>query len=156
MDYETSFINFPFRQLQIKVHRRDFFYALLKEIKGATSAFNQKPTFSIADLGTFPLDDLMNIIPALNPGCEFKLSDGMVLGKPPRHLEFINLFPVDSSAHNTFQFFNHSVTLLTMSRSVRKRFLMDDEKSKYFVRGLFLFLTEEGFAYPKNVNPNHD
>lgn len=156
MDYEIFFINFPFRQLQIKVHRRDFFNALLKEIKGATSEINQKPTYSIADLGITPLNALMNIIPALYPGCEFKLSEGMVLGKPPRYLTFINLFPVDSSAHVTFQFFNHSVTLLKMSRSVRKRFPMDEDKSKNFVRGLFLFLAEEGFAYPKNEYPQYD
>jgi hypothetical protein len=156
MDYEAFFIHFPFRNLNIKVYRRDLINSLMKEVVGFTRTFNNKPTFSIADLGELPLEDLINLTPAIYDSCEFKLSDGMVFGKPPRHLEFVQLFPVNSSAHVMFQFFNKSYTLKEMGMSVRKRFPLDEKESLYFVRGLFLFLAEEGFAYPKFGRPNHD
>lgn len=154
MDDDFSFVNFPFRKLVINVHRRDMLHSLLKHVSGTLSQVNQKQTFHIEDLGIMTLDSLINITPALYPGSEFKSDEQFVYGKAPRHTEFVKLFPKGSAAHTMFQFFNKERSIHELSLSMRKRFPVDLEESLLFIRGLFLFLTELGFSYPKAGVPN--
>jgi len=153
MVHDFSMMKFPFRKLNIKVERRDLLFSLLKEVTGTTGQINQKPTYKIEDLGLLSLSNLEKITPALFAGCEFKSDDGFVFGKAPRHLNFIKLFSIDSPAHTIFQFFNLDRTIHQLSISVRKRYPLEAQESLLFVRGLFLFLAEEGFAYPKFGKP---
>jgi hypothetical protein len=156
MDEPFQFEDFPFRKLKIEIPRRDLFHSLLKEVTGSASAVNHKPTFRMADLGELPVDAVERLVPALFPGCEFQSDDAFVFGKAPRHMEFKKLFPKDSMAHVMFQFFNKKRSLREISWSLRKRYSMEPEQSLLFVRGLFLFLVEEGFAYPADGIPGDE
>jgi len=154
MNENELFVEFPFRKLILKIHRRDMLHSLLKHVSGTLSQVNQKYTFQIEDLGILPLESIQKITPALYPGCEFKSDDKFVFGQAPRHTEFVKLFPKESAAHKMFQLFNKDLSIHELSFSMRKRFPMDENKSLLFVRGLFLFLTELGFAYPKAGVPD--
>ena len=156
MSEDFSLIDFPFRKLVLKVHRRDVLHSLLKHVSGTLGQVNQKPTFTIEDLGTLTLESLQNITPALYSGCEFTSDAQFIYGKAPRHTEFIILFLKKSPAHRMFQFFNQDRSIQQISISARKRFPLDETDSLLFIRGLFLFLTEHGFAYPKAGVPNED
>lgn len=153
MDDTFHFEDFPFRKLKIEIPRRDFLYSLLKEATGSASAVNHKPTFRMTDLGELPIEAVEHLVPALFSGCEFKSDDEFVYGKAPRHMAFKKLFPRDSMAHAMFQFFNKKRNLRELSWSLQKRFPLEPEESLLFVRGLFLFLVEEGFAYPADGVP---
>jgi len=152
----NSFENFPYRKLTIKVPRRDFFHSIVKQISGTAGKISQKPTYRIEDLGMIPLEDIASITPALYARGEFQIKDDFIYGKAPRHLEFVKLFQKNSPAHILLQFFNRHRTIRELSISLRKRFSMEKEASLRFVRGLFLFLVEEGFAYPLAGVPPHD
>ena len=155
MDDQFPFKHFPYRKLEIKISRRKLFNSLLQQVTGIASTINEKPTYQIEDLGICALEDLMAITPTLYPGCEFKSDKDQVYGKAPKHAKFISLFPMQSAAHVIFQFFNNDLTIGELSKSLRLRFPMGDEESQLFVRGLFLFLVEEGFAYPSAGVPDH-
>ncbi|MEA3327566.1 MAG: hypothetical protein U9R53_09735 [Chloroflexota bacterium] len=155
MDNQFPFENFPYRKLEIKISRRNLFNSLLQQVTGIASKINEKPTYRIEDLGICALEDLMEIAPALYPGCEFKSDEDQVYGKAPNHSGFICLFPMQSAAHVIFQYFNKDLTIQELCLSLRKRFSMGEEKSQLFIRGLFLFLVEEGFAYPSAGVPDH-
>jgi len=156
MNEDFSLIDFPFRKLVLKIPRRDVLHSLLKHVSGTLGQFNQKPTFTIEDLGTVSIESLKNITPALYSGCEFKSDTQFIYGKAPRHTKFIKIFPKGSPAHRMFQFFNQDRSIQQISISARKRFPLDETDSLLFIRGLFLFLTEHGFAYPKAGVPNDD
>ena len=157
MSEDYSFIDFPFRKLVLKIHRRDVLHSFLNHVSGTLGQVNQKPTFTIEDLGTLSIESLQNITPALYAGCEFKSDEeGFIYGKAPRHTEFIKLFLKGSPAHTMFQFFNQDRSIRQISISSRKRFPLEETNSLLFIRGLFLFLTEHGFAYPKAGVPNDD
>ena len=153
---ELSFEAFPFRKLNIDVPRRDLFQSMLKQVRGSTSRMSNKPTYKVEDLGLLSLDEISQIVPALYGGCEFEADEPHILGKAPRHLNFVRLFRRDSPAHRIFQYFNEHKTLSELSFTLRKRFPMDEKTSLLFMRGLFLFLVEEGFAYPEVGVPDDD
>jgi hypothetical protein len=156
MNEDFLLVDFPFRKLVLKIHRRDVLHSLLKHFSGTLGQVNQKPTFTIEDLGTLSIDSLQKITPALYAGCEFKSDAQFIYGKAPRHTEFIKLFLKGSPAHTMFQFFNQDRSIHQISISARKRFPLTETDSLLFIRGLFLFLTEHVFAYPKTGVPNDD
>ena len=149
------FEDFPYRELIIKVPRRDFLHSMLKQMSGTAGKLSQKPTYRIEDLGLLHLEEISSITPAIYSECQFKILEGFVYGKAPRHLEYTQLFPENSPAHVLFEFFYKNRSIEQLSISHRKRFPMDREKSLKFVRGLFLFLVESGIAYPKTGVPKH-
>jgi len=155
MDDPFPFKHFPFRKLEIKISRRELFNTILQQVTGIASTINEKPTYRIEDLGICALEELLEITPSLYPGCEFTSDEKFVYGKAPNHAEFIRLFPKQSPAHVIFQFFNHDLTIYELSKSLKKRFPLEEEESQLFIRGLFLFLVEEGFAYPSAGVPDH-
>ncbi len=148
MDEQFHFEEFPFRKLNMQVPRREFFHSLLGEVTGSASALNQKPTYRIADLGELPLKTLAPLTPALCSGCKFKMDKHFIYGKAPNRQAYIKLFPKDSAAHIIFQFFNHRLTIRALSKALRNILPMKAKESLLYVRGLFLFLAEEGFAFP--------
>jgi hypothetical protein len=152
----NSFEDFPYRKLTIKVPRRDFLYSIVKQMSGTAGKISQKPTYRIEDLGLMPLEDIAAITPALYATGEFQIIDDFIYGKAPRHLEFIKLFPKNSTAHTMLQFFSQHRSISALSISLRKRYSMEKEASLRYIRGLFLFLVEEGFAYPLAGVPRHD
>lgn len=155
MNEEIAFEDFPFRKLEINVHRRELLHSMWRQFKGTTSKLGDKPTYRIEDLGVLPIKDLESIVPALYPGCEFKTTGDVIYGQAPRRLAFIPLFKRGSAAHRLFELFNENRTISRLSLSLRKRCSMDEHTSLMFSRGLFLFLAEEGFAYPKAGVPDH-
>ena len=150
------FEDFPYRKLILRVPRRDFLNSILKQVSGTAGKISQKPTYRIEDLGLMPLEDIAAITPALYSQCEFQIVNDFIFGKAPRYLKFIKLFPKDSPAHIIFQFFSQKRSIRALSISLRKRFPMEKEASLRFIRGLFLFMVEEGFAYPLAGVPHHE
>jgi len=155
MDDPFPFESFPFRKLEIKIPRRGMLSSVLQQVIGIASSLNEKPTYHIEDLGMLSLGDLLDITPALFPGCDFKSDEAYVYGKAPKHTVFTRLFQKQSQAHAMFQYFNPALSIGEISQLLLLRFPMDEKESQLFVRGLFLFLIEEGFAYPSAGVPDH-
>ena len=154
MESPFDFDQFPYRQLTIPVPRRDFLFALMKEINGTTNAAGQKPVFRMADLGKLPIDQVMKLKPALFAGIEFQQNPDYVVAKAPRHKDFTQLCPRGSAAHILLQLFNSHQTLKEISINLSQRTTMEPPLAMEYTRGFFLFLIETGFAYPTDGMPD--
>jgi len=145
-----AFDKFPRGFLAFGVSRRQFLPTLVNDFLVSCDKTDGRPTYKLSDLGTWEDDKLAVVIPRVVKGCEISVEDGFVWGQPPKTIQPVKLFPIDSPARVAFNNINGTISIWGISEEVRLAAGWDDERSFSYVRGLFLWLVLTRVCQPVN------
>ncbi len=143
-----AFEKIPHRRLSIKVNRGKFFSALVAEIQAFSEQADGKTALSLADLGTFPDEEIAAMIPVVVSDCQITLVNNHVYGQPPFTMHPIELFPIDIPALSIFNMFNGMTTIADASQCLALETGWDLDHAFAYTRGVFLWLVLAGICRP--------
>ncbi len=143
-----TFEDFPRGELTFKITRRQFWSTLVHNFLVFKDKGRGIPAYTLDNLGSWPDGELSGLRPAVVPGCEISVQDGLVWGKPPAARRAIELFPQDSPALVAFNLFNGLTPLREVSRRLGQSTGWGEAHSFAYTRGLFLTLVMAGICQP--------
>jgi len=138
------FEKFPRRELPFWVSRRQFFSALLEELR----AYGEAPAFKMSELGTWSDEQLADVVPKRVNGTKIFLQDGMIYSQSSPANKPVKLFSIESPALLAFNQMDGRNTLLQIASYLAKKTHQSDEWAFAYVRGLFLYLVVGRVCFP--------
>ena len=145
-----AFDQFPRGLLAFSVSRRQFLPTLVNDFLVTCEETDGRPAYKLADLGTWPEEKLVTVIPRVIKGCRISVEAGFVWGQPPGISKPVKLFPLDSPATLAFNHINGLTSIQEINEAVRLAAGWDLEHSFAYVRGLFLWLVLTRVCEPVN------
>ena len=145
-----AFDKFPRGLLAFQVSRRQFLPALVNDFLVTCDQTDGRPTYKLAELGTWEDDQLAAMIPRVVKGCLITVKDGFVWGQPLKTSKPITLFPFQSPARIAFNSINGTTSIQEISEEICLATGWDRERSFSYIRGLFLWLVLTRVCQPVN------
>lgn len=143
---------YPRRELSMGISRRKFFATLATEISLKAGQTEGANAVRIPVLGSMSDEQLMDFIPAILPGCDIVIRNGMVYGKLEGWSKSNVLFTLDHLSSFCFNQINGQNNLRAIAQSVEEEFKLPSERAFALTRGMFLTLVRAGVCLPLN-NP---
>lgn len=128
--------------------RRDLLPAAVEWYRARSDATEARPAFRLSKLGTMPDDELADMTPAIAPGSQISVRDGMVWGRAPGSDTPAALLPATSPGLDAFNAMNGSSTLGEIAASVAAETDWPPRRAFAFTRGLFLHLVSLRVCVP--------
>ncbi len=148
-DDRFAFEEFPRDDITFQFSRREFWSVIVGNVAALHKKGQGTPAYSLANLGSWPDERLVPLMPFVVPGCCIAMHDGFIWGQPSATRPPVKLFPDDSPALSAFNLFNGTVTLGGVSYHLKEITGWDEQRSFAYVRGLFLSLVLAGICQPR-------
>lgn len=143
---------FPRRELSMGISRRKFFATLATEFSLKAGQAEGVNAVRIPVLGSMPDDQLMDFVPAVLPGCDIEIRDGMVYGRLENWSKANFLFTLDRLSSFCFNQINGRNDLRMIAQMIEAEFKLPFARAFALTRGMFLTLVRAGVCLPLN-NP---
>jgi len=128
--------------------RRELLPAALEWWHARSGATGARPAFRLSELGTMPDDELLELTPAIVPGCEISVRGGTVWGRAPGSGSPTALLETTSAGLCVFNAMNGRTTLAEIVLAVAAETGWPRPRAFAFARGLFLHLVSLRVCVP--------
>ena len=135
-------------EMKIRVSRRGMFSAAADAAAERKRSRAGLPSYRIEDLTEFDVAQFSELYPAVNRKAKISLEKGIVCAETSAAVDPIPLFPLDSPALVVFNQFNGEQPMSEVFVKVQQYTGWDEEKTRSFVRAVFLKLCEVRVCEP--------
>jgi len=135
-----DFENVGFAPIKFPRTRRGFLLAGVELFRAVANTSPDRPALRLAALGSMAREQLAEISPAVTPGCNPSLRDGMVWGQPASAEAPIPLLAATGPCLCVFNAMNGMTTLEEIAGQVAIQNGWSDDRAFAFTRGVFLHL----------------
>ncbi len=135
-----------------KYTRRRFFPMLLQELAVTVDSAKGKPGFALGDMNDLPDDQLLGLIPIMNPEHKIFTEKGFVYSRSQGKDDemILKLFPITSENLAVFNRLNGQFTLGQIGEMVARDLKWEQPDAFAHTRKLFCLLVSARVCLPKN------
>lgn len=135
-------------EMKIRVSRRGMFSAAADAAAEQRRSRAGLPSYRIEDLTDFDDERFSELYPIVNRRAKISLEEGMVYAETSAVTDPFPLFPLDSPALFVFNQFNGEQPMSEVFVKVQQHTGWDEERTRSFVRVVFLKLCEVRVCEP--------
>lgn len=128
--------------------RRELLPAALEWLHARSEASAERPAFRLSELGTMADQELSELTPAIVPGCEISVRDGIVWGRPPGSAAPAALLETTAAGLCAFNAMDGRTPLAEIVLAVAAETGWARDRAFAFTRGLFLHLVRLRVGIP--------
>lgn len=144
-----DFINYPYKELEVKVPRRLLFQLAIQELHIFSQPERQDTAFKLSTLGELELGKIKTLVPVIIRPFKVIVLNGAINILDDKN-QSIELCPADEHSNLAIKLMDGKKDIAEIAGLLSRRTGLSEDKCSAYVRGLFLTLVSFGVCMPKN------